>query len=177
MTAKRFVSADALLCDSFALADAVYRSGFVPDTVVALWRGGAPIGIVLHEYLLHRGIETDDIPLKVRTYNGIGQPATPRIEALETLLSRVKATSRVLIVDDIYDTGRSVAAVRHHTDSVVQEVRVATVFYKPDQNPDARPPDYFVHETDAWIVFPHELEGLTEAELARKGIEDIPASG
>jgi hypoxanthine phosphoribosyltransferase len=164
------VSADALLRDSFVLAEAVRQSGFVPDAMVVLWRGGAPIGIAMHEYLLHHGVEVEDLPLKVRTYEGIESPGVPRIEALDTLLDRVTVTSRVLLVDDIYDTGRSVAAVRKHLASRVHEIRVATVFYKPGQNPDAPPPDYYLHETAAWIVFPHELDGLSDRELAQKGM-------
>ena len=36
---------------------------------------------------------------------------------------------------------------------------------KPNQNKTNRKPDYFIHETDKWLVFPHELEGLSAEEI------------
>ena len=49
-------------------------------------------------------------------------------------------------------------------------MRVATPWYKPAKNVTDITPDYYVHETDAWLVFPHELVGLTPEEiLANKG--------
>jgi len=48
------------------------------------------------------------------------------------------------------------------------EVKVATVFFKPAQNQTDIKPDYFIRETDSWVVFPHELENLTCAELKKK---------
>ena len=46
------------------------------------------------------------------------------------------------------------------------EIRIATVYYKPTRNRSRLKPDFFVHETDRWLVFPHELQGLSEAEIA-----------
>jgi hypothetical protein len=43
---------------------------------------------------------------------------------------------------------------------------VATVYYKPSKRQVDFAPDYFVHETDKWLVFPHELQGLSEDEIA-----------
>ena len=48
-----------------------------------------------------------------------------------------------------------------------QEIRVAAPFYKPSRNRTARVPDYYLHETDRWIKFPHSLEGLTMEEIGR----------
>ena len=47
------------------------------------------------------------------------------------------------------------------------DLRVATVYFKPGNNRTGRGPDYFIHETDRWLVFPHELNGLTRDEIAR----------
>ena len=49
------------------------------------------------------------------------------------------------------------------------ELRVATVYYKPLRNETETRPDYWQVETDEWIVFPHELEGLVDDELRAKG--------
>ena len=48
-----------------------------------------------------------------------------------------------------------------------RDVRVAVPYYKPARNLTARTPDYFLHETDAWIKFPHSLEGLDDDEVRR----------
>ena len=45
------------------------------------------------------------------------------------------------------------------------DVRVATVYYKPSRNVTDLTPDYFVHETSDWLIFPHEINGLTEDEI------------
>ena len=51
---------------------------------------------------------------------------------------------------------------RHNTP---REIRIATVYWKPTRNKTTMRPDYYVHETDEWLVFPHEICGLTEAEI------------
>jgi hypothetical protein len=45
------------------------------------------------------------------------------------------------------------------------QIRIATVYYKPDRNRSAVRPDYYVRETNNWLVFPHELQGLTRQEI------------
>jgi len=47
-----------------------------------------------------------------------------------------------------------------------QQIKVATPWYKPGNNATGRVPDYYLHETGRWLVFPHEVTGLTEDELA-----------
>ena len=43
---------------------------------------------------------------------------------------------------------------------------LATPWYKPGNNATTRVPDFYLHETDRWLVFPHEVTGLSEDELA-----------
>ena len=45
------------------------------------------------------------------------------------------------------------------------EIRVATPYFKPGKNQTDKEPDYYLHKTDQWLVFPHELEGLSEDEI------------
>ena len=60
MNDKLFISAESLLKDSFKLASKVLSSGYRPTFIIALWRGGAPIGIAVQEFLAVHGIETDN---------------------------------------------------------------------------------------------------------------------
>ena len=46
-----------------------------------------------------------------------------------------------------------------------EDVRVAVPYYKPSRNQTDRVPDYYLHETEQWIKFPHSVEGLSEEEI------------
>ena len=70
---KTFIQADQLLEDSFKLAWSVYESGFRPNYIVGVWRGGAPIGIAVQEFLEVLGISSDHIAIRTSHYSGIDQ--------------------------------------------------------------------------------------------------------
>ena len=53
---KLFISADELLKDSFKLAWMIFESGFRPNYIVGVWRGGAPVGIAIQEFLIVLGV-------------------------------------------------------------------------------------------------------------------------
>lgn len=168
---KTFISANDLLVDSFALARAILASGWRPTHIVGVWRGGAPVGIAVQEWLEYHGVPTDHIAIRTSSYTGIDQQAKQvRVHALDYLVSHVNADDRLLIVDDVFDSGRSLEAIlaelaRRCRRNLPADIRIATVYYKPARNRTALKPDYFVRETDQWLVFPHELQGLTEAEI------------
>ena len=72
-------------------------------------------------------------------------------------------------MDDVHDTGISVQQIitdlKKACKKNTPEIRVATPYFKQLKNKTDRTPDYFLHETDEWLVFPHELEGLTLDEI------------
>ena len=70
---KLFINSDDLLKDSFQLAWNVYESGFKPDYIVGVWRGGAPIGIAVQEFLSVLGIKSDHVAIRTSHYIGINQ--------------------------------------------------------------------------------------------------------
>jgi uncharacterized protein len=168
---KLFISADELLRDSMELARRIVVSGFRPTFLVGMWRGGAPIGIAVQEVLEYQGIHTDHIAIRTSTYTGIDtQAKTVRVHALDYLVSRLTAEDEMLLVDDVFDSGRSLEAVieelkRRCRRNLAEKIRIATVYYKPKRNRSALVPDYFIHETDSWLVFPHEIQGLTREEI------------
>jgi uncharacterized protein len=168
---KHFISADSLLRDSMELARLIVRSGLRPTFLVAMWRGGAPIGITVQEVLEYHGIHADHIPIRTSSYTGIDQQSkTVRVHATDYLVSRVSAEDELLIVDDVFDSGRSLEAVmselkRRCRRNLPAKVRIATVYYKPTRNRSALVPDYYVRATDQWLVFPHEIQGLTREEI------------
>ena len=171
MTDKLYITAESLLQDSFALGAKVVASGFRPSFLVALWRGGAPIGIAVQELLEYQGIATDHIAIRTSSYSGIDQQEkTVRVHGLDYLVSRIGSDDRLLIIDDVFDSGRSLEAVldelsRRCRRNFPSELRIATVYYKPERNRSRLRPDFFIHETNRWLVFPHELQGLSPEEI------------
>ena len=173
-TFNTYLSADDLLADSFRLARLVFESGFKPTHIVGVWRGGAPIGIAVQEYLEYRGLDTDHIAIRTASYTGIGQQSEVKVFGEGYLVDTLNAADRLLIVDDVFDSGRSIEALLKvlHTKcrrNFPAEAKIATVYFKPVRNRTGLKPDYFLHETDDWLVFPHELCGLTPEEIAAKG--------
>ena len=173
MAEKQFIDAQQLLDDSFRLGLKVFDSGFKPDFIVGIWRGGTPVGIAVQELFEHYGIASDHIAIRTSSYEGIEKRGkTIRVHGLNYIVKNAGASHGLLIVDDVYDTGLSIKAVidslnRLSRRNTPHDIRVATVFFKPGNNRTERRPDYFVHTTDSWLVFPHELKGLSPEEIAR----------
>jgi hypothetical protein len=168
---KTFISAESLLRDSFELGRLIVRSGYRPTFLVAMWRGGAPIGIAVQEVLDYHEIPTDHIAIRTSSYQGIDSPEkTVRVHAIDYLVSRLEATDRLLLVDDVFDSGRSLEAVigelsRRCRRNLPENIRTATVYNKPSRNRSSLRPDYCVREVEDWLVFPHELQGLSPEEI------------
>jgi hypoxanthine phosphoribosyltransferase len=172
---KKFVAADDLLVDSFKLAAAVCASGFKPDFLVGLWRGGSAVGIAVQEGLDYFGVATDHIAIRT-SYSGargytqmISEGENIRVHGLQYLLENLSAHHSLLIVDDVYSTGSSVNAVisqlaRKTRRNLPEDIRIATVWYRPSEK-TLQTPDYFVHETSDWLVLPYELSGFSIQEL------------
>lgn len=171
-TDKLYLTADQLLADSYRLGMQVLGSGYAPTHLVGIWRGGAPVGIAVQELLEFHGVESDHIAIRTSSYTGIDQKrAGVRVYALGYLVDTLLPSDRLLVIDDVFDTGRSIEAFLNELRARCRfnmpgETRIATVYYKPARNETALTPDYFVHETDDWLVFPHELIGLTREEIA-----------
>lgn len=173
MAQKQYISAQGLLEDSFRLAAQILNSGFRPTFMIAVWRGGAPIGIAVQEFLDYHGVQTDHIAIRTSSYSGIDQQQkTVRVHGLNYLVKHVTHEDSLLIVDDVFDTGRSVEAIIGELSqrarlNTPHDIRVAVPYYKPDRNEVGWAPEYYLHETAAWLKYPHSLEGLSADEIAR----------
>lgn len=151
----------------------VVRSGFNPSFLVGIWRGGAPIGISVQEVLEYNGIECDHISIRTSSYTGIDkQSKTVRVHAVDYLVSQLTFEDRLLLIDDVFDSGRSLEAIiaeltKRCRRNLPEQIRIATVYYKPSRNRSALTPDFYVRATDQWLVFPHEVQGLTREEILK----------
>lgn len=167
---KTYLCAQELLSESFKLAMAVYESGYRPDYIVGVWRGGAPIGIAVQELLNLLGVKSDHIAIRTSSYEAIGQRGKQvSVHGLTYLIKRLHSEDKLLIVDDVFDTGLSVNQtiidLERACKKNMPEVRIATPYFKPANNKTEIVPDYYNISTDKWLVFPHELEGLTHEEI------------
>lgn len=179
-----FVAADELLLDAFRLAVKIRDSGFRPDYLVGLWRGGSAVGIAVQEGLEYFGIRTDHIAVRT-SYTGlpgyskmVEQAGSIRVHGLQYLLENVCAHHSLLIVDDVCGTGSSVNAVIEQLSQKARrnlpgDIRVATVWYRPGEK-TLRIPDYYVHETGDWLILPYELSGVDIEELRANKPEIAP---
>ena len=171
MAEKLYLSAQGLLEDAFRLGAMVLESGFEPSFITALWRGGAPIGIAVQEFIQFHGIDCDHIAIRTSSYSGIdGRDDEVRIHGINYLIKNVAHHDRLLIVDDVFDTGKTIDAVISYLQRTTRrncpaDIRVAVPYFKPSRNQTTRTPDYYLHETEQWIKFPHSLEGLSKAEI------------
>jgi len=171
MVDKVYLSAQGLLEDSFRLGLEIFKSEFRPDFIVGVWRGGTPVGIAVQEILDNLGVKTDHISIRTSSYTGIGgRGRKVRVHGLDYIIRNVDAHHSLLIVDDVFDTGLSIKAVidtlrtkaRLNTPN---DIRIATPWFKPANNKTDLVPDYYLHKSDDWLVFPHELNGLDREEV------------
>ena len=168
---KHYLSANEFLHDEWRLAASVVRSGWKPDIMIALWRGGAPVGVVLHEYFKVSGwSDMQHIPLKCSSYTGIGEnPGGVEFTHGDVVFGMLRKGDKVLIVDDVFDTGKTAAAVKARMDAIGVDMRMACVYWKPGKNLTTLKPDYYVRDVGLeWLVFPHEIEGLSPEEVRIK---------
>ena len=169
---KTVLTAQDLLEDSFNLGLKVLEDGFEPTLIIAIWRGGTPVGMAVQEILAYCGVESDHIAIRTSSYVGVDERGTVAVHGLNYIIKKVCHDDRVLIVDDVFDTGNTIVAVieeltKRARGNTPEDIRVAVPWFKPTRNETDIVPDYFLHETAEWLVFPHELDALTPEEMRK----------
>ena len=115
---KLFINAEQLLEDSFELAWKIYESGFRPNYIIGVWRGGAPIGIAVQELLDVLDVKSDHIAIRTSYYKGIGDHKEKvEVFGLNYMVKKLKSEDSLLIVDDVHDTGMSI-------DQIIFDIKV-----------------------------------------------------
>jgi hypoxanthine phosphoribosyltransferase len=129
------------------IAQAVVDAGFEPDVVVAVARGGLPAGGAIAYALGTKAIAT----LNVEFYTGVDQRLADPVVLPPLLDTAALDGLRALLVDDVADTGETLALVRRLLVQHCTEVRTAVLYAKPTSVID---PDVVWRRTDRWITFP-----------------------
>src|SRR5947199_3836926 len=129
------------------LAELVHRDGYRPDMILAIARGGLLVGGAIGYAL---GVK-NTFSMNVEFYTGIDErldmpmllpPVPDLVDFHET---------RVLIADDVADTGATLALVKDFCEGKVGEVRCAVLYEKPRSTVNS---EYVWRRTDRWIDFP-----------------------
>ncbi len=154
----------------FWLFEKIKASGFFPDIIVGIARGGwIPARLLADFYKIK-----DTANIKVEAYEFIGDT---NVEAKITQDINVGVEGKkLLVVDDVADTGASLKLVLDRLKNQdIKEMKTATIFYKPKS---VIQPDFFVAETSKWIIFPWEIfetiDEITQTmKMENKGLEEI----
>lgn len=168
-----YLEPQALLEDSFRLAASIYASGYRPTFILAVWRGGAPVGLAVQEFLAFHGVATDHIAIRTSAYAGVdARRRQVEVYGLGYLVKRLTFEDRLLVVDDVFDTGCTINAIvtrlrQRLRRNMPRDVRIAVPYYKPARNQTALTPHYYRHETSRWLKYPHELDGWQPEALRR----------
>lgn len=170
---KIVLTAQDLLEDAFRLGVKILESGFEPTMIIAIWRGGTPVGMAVQEILSYCGVDSDHIAIRTSSYEGVDQRGAVAVHGLDYTIKKIRHDDRLLVVDDVFDTGNTFAAViselkRRARANLPDDIRLAAPWYKPTRNETDLVPDYYLHETSEWLVFPHELDALTPDEMRER---------
>ena len=126
----------------------------------------------MQEFLSVLGVKSDHVAIRTSYYTGIdAKKDSVQVYGLNYVIRKLESEDRLLIVDDVHDTGNSISQIitdlKKACKKNTPEIKIATPYYKPNKNESEYKPDYFLHETDQWLVFPHELEGLSLEEIQK----------
>jgi len=188
---KEFVPYDMIRNNALKLAYRIYREGFVPDVIYVSLRGGAYMGNVISEYF--KFVRGHDRPVfyaavVARSYTDISTQESIKIDGWTYGPEFLRAGDRVLIVDDVYDSGRTINYLtRVIMDKGVarENIKVAVHDYKVREYlQDDQPvkPDFWCRkievktpEDETWIHYmSHELVGLTKEEAEKYYVSADP---
>ncbi len=146
------------------LADKIRESGFKPDVIVGVSRGGWTPARIMSDLLENPELAN----VKAEFYLDIAE--TKGKPVITQPVSMQVQGKKVLVVDDVADTGKSLRLVRLHLiEKGAAEVKIATLYYKPWS---VLTPDYYERKTSSWIIFPWERK-----ETVRKIAEKYKRQG
>ncbi|MDR0389526.1 MAG: phosphoribosyltransferase [Spirochaetaceae bacterium] len=189
---KEYLPYDTVRNNALLLAHRIYREGFVPDVVYVSLRGGAYLGNIISEYfkVLRR---KDQRPVYyaavvARSYTDVRQSERIMVEGWTYAPEHLRVGDKVLLVDDIFDSGKTInylANIILEKGIPRRDLKVAVhdykyFFDKEEQLPIQ--PDYWcrkhelsVKDEDSWIHYmSHELVGLSREELETQYYRDYP---
>jgi hypoxanthine phosphoribosyltransferase len=144
------LSWEGLLALLRRLAEALREEEF--DLILGIARGGLIPTALLAQALSVRDILT----AAVMFYEG--EETLPEPVFLQFPPDPLLFGKRVLVVDDVWDSGRTALAVKERVRQAGGVPLVATLHFKPGRNQVQDRPDFYAEETEAWVVYPWAVE-------------------
>jgi len=147
------------------LAEKIQRDDFHPDLIIGVCRGGWPPARVMSDLLGNPKLANISVEFYVDVAETKNKPVLT-----QSVTAPVKG-KKVLILDDVADTGKTLKLVKKHLlDRGAEEVKIATIYYKPWS---IVVPDYYEKETKRWIVFPWERKETVRNLMRKHRKEDV----
>ncbi|RLI00574.1 phosphoribosyltransferase [Candidatus Bathyarchaeota archaeon] len=147
------------------LAEKIQRDNFHPDLIIGVCRGGWPPARVISDLLGNPKLANISVEFYVDVAETKNKPVLT-----QSVTAPVKG-KKVLILDDVADTGKTLKLVKKHLlDRGAEEVKIATIYYKPWS---IVVPDYYEKETKRWIVFPWERKETVRNLMRKHRKEDV----
>jgi len=148
-------------------AKKIRQSRFKPDIIVGVTRGGWIPARVLSDLLEISSLAT----VGVEFYLGVAE--TRKEPVLTQSVSASVTGKKVLLVDDVVDSGKSMQLVREHVlQQGAREVRIAIVYAKPFS---VTKPDYYKKGTRSWVVFPWDTKETVRKIVEKRGDKSATA--
>ncbi|MHA2297505.1 MAG: phosphoribosyltransferase [Candidatus Hodarchaeales archaeon] len=147
----------------------VINDNFLPDVIVGVARGGWIPARLLSDLFERKKKHTILASMKVEFYSGIGLTRERPIISQDLSYPSIQG-KKILVVDDIADTGKSLETVVDFLNFKGPEIiKIATLFYKEKS---IVKPDYFMETTESWIVFPHEYFEFLALKVQEENLWD-----
>lgn len=164
------IDPDKFLIDTFRLGKKVYLTGFRPKHAISLWRGGTPVGLGVDAFFRSRGLRINHTTIATDSYIGISQKTEVTVKNLEHLVQVVCPEDGLLIIDDVYESGRTIEGVvkllrEKARANAPRDIMVAAIHEKPGRALYRELPVVSLGEIDddVWIDYPHELADLVDS--------------
>ncbi len=150
------------------LATEIRKSRFKPEVIVGVSRGGWPPARVMSDLLENQNLAN----VKVVFYKDIG--VRNRRPVITQPVTSDVAGKRVLVVDDVADSGHSLKLVANHLRrNGARDIRMCTIYLKPHS---VFTPDYYAKKTAKWVIFPWERLEAVRLLAKKAGTNNANAS-
>ncbi len=179
---KEFIETQTIKKNAFFLAEKIYDDGFIPSVIYVSLRGGAILGNIISEYFklsAHPSFPPIYGAVVIHSYATVQKTTNITIDGWTYPPSKLRRHDKVLLVDDIFDSGRTInklCEILEEQGVIRENLKIAVHDYKirkfiSTQHPFV--PDYYcrkieipTQEEDTWIHYlSHEIDGLNTQEI------------
>jgi len=161
MTDYVFLTPERIFDLTYKLGEKIKKSGFVPNCLLGISRGGFWVVRTLADFFDIKDVHV----IRVIYYKDVKATQT-KPKLIQDVDKKYLKNKKLLIVDDVSHTGNSIDfTVNLIKEKGIKNFKTATLHYKPWS---IFKPDYFIEETNKWIVYPWEIGETIRSIMNRK---------